>query len=68
MQPATSRPAFVGRETERQELLSTLSRAREGEAQCLFLSGEPGIGKTALCQELTREVVADGGLVLSGNC
>ncbi len=68
MPPATSRPAFVGRETERQELLSTLSRAREGEAQCLFLSGEPGIGKTALCQELTREVVADGGLVLSGNC
>jgi predicted ATPase len=33
-----------------------------------LLSGEPGIGKTALCQRLSVLVAAQGGRALVGRC
>ena len=39
---------LVGREVERRELDSLLSRARDEQSSVLVLRGEPGIGKTAL--------------------
>ncbi len=45
---------LVGREPERALLLGLLARAREGVAGCVVVRGEPGIGKSALLDELLR--------------
>ena len=34
----------------------------------VFISGEAGIGKTALAESLCREAAAQGALVLVGRC
>jgi DNA-binding winged helix-turn-helix (wHTH) protein len=41
-------PLFVGRAEELQWLTAALEKARVGERRCVFLTGEAGIGKTAL--------------------
>jgi DNA-binding winged helix-turn-helix (wHTH) protein len=43
-----SSPPFVGRDQELQQLTVGLAKARVGERQCVFITGEAGIGKTAL--------------------
>jgi len=45
---------FVGRETELGRLEGLLQGALRGEGRVVFVSGEPGIGKTALIAELAR--------------
>ncbi len=47
---------FVGREQERQLLLARFEQAQEGEGQVVLLSGEPGIGKSRLVQQLREEI------------
>ncbi len=42
-------PGLFGRETELARLHEDFARAESGVRQILFVSGEPGIGKTALC-------------------
>ena len=50
-EPALSRqPILLGREKELQTLQGYWQKARAGQGQLLFLSGEPGIGKTTLAQ------------------
>ena len=46
--PRPSAPALVGRESELTHLHSLLAKAMQGERQFVFISGEAGIGKTAL--------------------
>jgi DNA-binding winged helix-turn-helix (wHTH) protein/predicted ATPase len=41
---------FVGREAERQQLHDWLDKALNGDRQLLFVTGEPGIGKTTLVE------------------
>jgi class 3 adenylate cyclase/tetratricopeptide (TPR) repeat protein len=53
----TEPPSFVGRERELQTLLDAFDRAEQGEGQVVLLSGEPGIGKTRLQQELSRRTL-----------
>jgi len=53
---------FVGRERELARLAELVAGAREGRSGALVLSGEPGIGKTALCQAAAE--MADGMQVL----
>jgi DNA-binding winged helix-turn-helix (wHTH) protein len=49
------RGAFVGRTEPLDKLANYFARARSGELQVVFLTGEPGIGKTALVAEfMTR--------------
>ncbi len=43
---------FVGREAELAQAEQSVARAAGGEGQVLLLSGEPGIGKTRLVEEL----------------
>ena len=51
--PATS---LVGREQMLNELWSCFRAARNGKPEIVFLSGEPGIGKTSLANEFCRQV------------
>ena len=46
---------LVGRAAELGVLHSLLDDAEKGRGRTVFLSGEPGIGKTRLCEELARE-------------
>jgi DNA-binding winged helix-turn-helix (wHTH) protein len=41
-------PIIVGRDPELSQLRDALARAQAGERQIVFVSGEPGIGKTSL--------------------
>jgi serine/threonine protein kinase/tetratricopeptide (TPR) repeat protein len=49
-----SLPSFVGRETEIKKLESLLQQAIEGSGRIVFITGEPGIGKTSLSDEFLR--------------
>lgn len=59
---------FVGREAERAQLQRYLQGARAGQGRLVLLSGEPGVGKTRLAQEILKEVHKEGALVLWGRC
>jgi DNA-binding winged helix-turn-helix (wHTH) protein/predicted ATPase len=51
-------PDLVGREWELQELRSWLALAEQGERQVVFVTGDPGIGKTTLVEAFLAEVAA----------
>jgi len=61
---------LVGRNTELEQLRGSLRRALHGERQLVFVTGEPGIGKTALVDEFQRQAAADtSGLRMArGQC
>jgi predicted ATPase len=52
----TERSAFVGRDAELASLQTYLDRAAKGERTTLFLTGEAGIGKTALIEAFASRV------------
>jgi tetratricopeptide (TPR) repeat protein len=54
--PARSR--IVGRDHPLGELRDCLQNASRGERQIVFVTGEPGIGKTALADEFQRQAAA----------
>ncbi|HEV8712202.1 MAG TPA: AAA family ATPase, partial [Candidatus Binatia bacterium] len=59
----------VGREVELAHLHGWLERALAGERQVVFVTGEPGIGKTTLVDAFLHHAVARGGLWLGrGQC
>jgi len=51
---------FVGRTTEIDELRDCWQRTLRGQRQMVFITGEPGIGKTALADEFQLQVRVDG--------
>lgn len=55
---------LVGRETPLQMLLDSWEKARQGQGQLVFLTGEPGIGKTVMVQHAATQSGAH--LVLMG--
>ncbi len=59
---------LVGREREREALRSAIDDIRDGEQRAVFLSGEPGIGKTRLTAAICEEAIASGCDVLYGRC
>ncbi|UCG70129.1 MAG: DUF2791 family P-loop domain-containing protein [Thermoplasmata archaeon] len=61
-------PKMVGREDELRELQAYLDKAEEGEGSTVFISGEAGIGKTRLVNELKQVAQSKGFQILSGNC
>jgi serine/threonine protein kinase len=65
----SARPAFVGREHELERLYGALTRARH-RSYVVRVTGEPGVGKTTLCEELLRRLAhgPERTLTLSGNC
>ncbi len=58
--------AFVGRQQELELLRSGLDRAADGNGGLYLVSGEAGIGKTSLVQELILEAHKSGALTLAG--
>ena len=60
---------FVGRTEEFARLKAAWDRATEGQGNSIFVSGEAGIGKTRLTQELIDHVTrCESGLTLQGAC
>jgi DNA-binding winged helix-turn-helix (wHTH) protein/predicted ATPase len=51
-------PVLVGRERELGELRACLDRAAQGERQLVFLTGEPGIGKTTVIEAFLADAAA----------
>ena len=58
--------AVVGRRPELAALAASLKRLEARESPMVALSGEPGIGKTRLVDELCTRADDHGHLVLSG--
>jgi DNA-binding CsgD family transcriptional regulator len=67
-QQPENRPPFVGREHELRQLQAAFHAAAAGDGALVMLVGEPGIGKTTVCDQLCRFVSASGGLSLVGHC
>jgi ABC-type transport system substrate-binding protein/serine/threonine protein kinase len=57
---------FIGREKEQAELQKRLNAAISGECQFVVVSGEPGVGKTRLLDEIENLAKARKLLVLHG--
>jgi DNA-binding CsgD family transcriptional regulator len=55
---------LVGRRNELAALCAALEGARPATTQVVLLSGEPGIGKTRLAEELSARATAEGAEVL----
>jgi DNA-binding winged helix-turn-helix (wHTH) protein len=51
---SSSSPIFVGREAEMDRLLGALDQAADSRRQVAFVTGDAGIGKTALCEAFLR--------------
>ncbi|HEY31751.1 MAG TPA: protein kinase [Dehalococcoidia bacterium] len=62
------RKVFVGREPEQKQLQATFDGAMSGQGALMMVVGEPGIGKTALCEQLATYVTLRGGKTLVGHC
>ena len=61
--------SVVGREQEHQRLYHWLAKARNGERQVVFVTGEAGIGKTTLVEAFLKSVAATGNTwVERGQC
>ncbi|MBV9280761.1 MAG: AAA family ATPase, partial [Chloroflexi bacterium] len=60
--------ALVGREKEWGQIMERLEAVMQGTGQLVLLSGEPGIGKTRLAQEVTLKARHWGFLVATGRC
>ncbi len=60
-------PELIGRESELEVLEGHLVRASEGKGATVFISGEAGIGKTRLMNELKQIAETKGFRVLSGH-
>lgn len=59
---------LVGRGRELADVTSMLDRARERVGGLLLLTGEPGIGKTRLTEEIASRATADGFVVWWASC
>lgn len=66
--PGSGPPLLVGRSRERSLLRAQLSAALTGRGGLVILSGEAGIGKTTLAEDVSQEAISAGALVLAGHC
>jgi DNA-binding winged helix-turn-helix (wHTH) protein/tetratricopeptide (TPR) repeat protein len=61
--------AFVGRDDALSLMHEWFDKARDGECQVVFVTGEAGIGKTTLLEAFARRIAADRRVrICSGQC
>jgi predicted ATPase/DNA-binding winged helix-turn-helix (wHTH) protein len=66
---ATAPPRVVGRDEALSRMRSWLDKMLDGERQIVFVTGEPGIGKTALVDTFARTIAADRSIrIVRGQC
>jgi len=61
-------PVVVGRDAELRTLTECLAAAASRRGWCVFLTGEPGIGKSRLVREVRALVEGRGAFVVMGRC
>jgi DNA-binding winged helix-turn-helix (wHTH) protein/predicted ATPase len=67
--PADDRPLLVGRERELTVLHESLERVWQGTRQIVFLTGEPGLGKTTVVNAFVKDVAGTRDVWLArGQC
>ncbi len=59
---------FVGRGSELERLLSAWQTTLGGAARAVLIAGEPGVGKTRLAGEWSRQAYEQSAVVLYGRC
>jgi predicted ATPase/DNA-binding winged helix-turn-helix (wHTH) protein len=59
---------LVGRERELKELAQRFAEARTGKRQVVFVTGEPGIGKSSLADVFLASLPADKVRIARGQC
>ena len=64
----SARPGFVGRAPELQRLQQAWDAAQRGQRQLVFVSGEAGIGKTALIEHFLDRSGVDRARIGNGRC
>jgi eukaryotic-like serine/threonine-protein kinase len=67
-QPEVSKRLFVGRGRDLAELRAALERAGNRRGSLVLVTGEAGVGKTRLLEELTGGAAHHGWTVLVGHC
>ena len=63
-----SQIGILGRKTELAKMRSWFDQALSGERQTIFLTGEPGIGKTTIVQAFLEQASDAPVLVVRGQC
>ena len=72
--PAESNPedlprGFVGRDDALSQMHGWFEKARDGDSQVVFVTGEAGIGKTTLLETFGRRIASDRNVrICSGQC
>lgn len=66
--PGSPPPHMVGRAKELNILLQLLRKAEDGVPQIAFITGEPGIGKTALVNTFLSQTVTDTTFRITHGC
>ena len=61
-------PPFVGRESEMEALTAKLEAAKTGRGSAVLLTGEAGIGKSRLSEELARFAALQGAQLQRAAC
>ncbi len=59
-------PVMISRDTELRQLTAALHEAENRQGSIVFLTGDPGVGKSRLANELTAEAESRGFHVVSG--
>jgi DNA-binding winged helix-turn-helix (wHTH) protein len=66
--PESGGRKLVGRDPALQELRAFLRRASAGERQVLFVTGEPGMGKTTVVEFFIQELSGSNAVCARGQC
>ncbi len=66
--PIRTAAHIIGRERAIRDTLEIWEAAERGTRQVLFLSGEPGIGKTTVAQQAVAAITAAGARATWGQC
>lgn len=62
------RAQLIGRDAELRKLKGLFSKSRSGPSQLAIISGDAGMGKSRLADEMRRHIFEEGGYFLTGRC